>query len=70
MTDGYVKKNAWWYAECSKHGRTPHLGVLDGKCEECAKENCANPDLVDADHEPPPNFTDYPITGFSRLKND
>ena len=28
----------WFYHICEKHGRQPHLTILDGMCEECAKE--------------------------------
>lgn len=54
MSEGYVKKNAWWYAECPKHGRTPHLEILGGMCEDCAKgdEVVGPPPCADCDKEP------------------
>ncbi len=33
-----VAKNSWWLEDCPKHGNTPHLAVIDGKCSECQKE--------------------------------
>jgi hypothetical protein len=36
--DASVVKNTWWYATCSTHGRTAHIGALGGECGECAKE--------------------------------
>lgn len=30
-----VAKNAWFYADCPKHGQQPHLGVLGGACPLC-----------------------------------
>jgi len=28
----------WWFADCPRHGRTPHISVLGGICERCAAE--------------------------------
>jgi hypothetical protein len=28
----------WWFGDCPKHGRTPHISLLGGVCERCAAE--------------------------------
>jgi len=33
-----VAKNAWWEADCPKHGKTQHLASLGGNCVECQRE--------------------------------
>jgi hypothetical protein len=33
----------WWFADCPRHGRTPHLSILGGDCERCAAEKLARP---------------------------
>jgi hypothetical protein len=46
-TDGVRERAAvpnpygWWFADCPRHGRTPHLSVLGGLCERCAAERQA-----------------------------
>jgi hypothetical protein len=32
-------RNGWWYQDCPKHGTTPHLDVLGGRCEQCQRES-------------------------------
>jgi hypothetical protein len=28
----------WWYADCPRHGRTPHLSLFGGLCQRCVAE--------------------------------
>lgn len=30
-------RHGWWYQDCPDHGKTPHLSVIGGRCEVCAK---------------------------------
>jgi hypothetical protein len=34
-------QSSWWFADCPRHGRTPHIAVLGGICEKCAAEQQA-----------------------------
>jgi len=31
----------WWFADCPRHGRTPHLSLFGGLCEKCVAEQQA-----------------------------
>ena len=35
---GTAAKNTWWYQDCPKHGKQPHLLVVGGRCEKCQAE--------------------------------
>lgn len=34
----YVARNTYQMAECPRHGETPHLSYLGGRCSACASE--------------------------------
>ena len=36
--DANVAKNAYWWADCPKHGRQAHHALLGGTCEKCQIE--------------------------------
>jgi hypothetical protein len=36
-----VNPYGWWFADCSRHGRSPHLSLFGGLCERCVAEQQA-----------------------------
>lgn len=34
----FVAKHSYVFAQCPEHGTQPHLGQLDGMCEECKRQ--------------------------------
>jgi hypothetical protein len=38
-----AERYGWWFADCPRHGRTPHLAIFNGRCERCAADQAAEP---------------------------
>jgi hypothetical protein len=39
-------RNAWWLAQCPKHGRTAHMSIIGGRCCRCQDEGLVAQGLV------------------------